>query len=271
MGIDERFDQRDFADNTKKTYLNRLRRLGADPGDTPDMVVESAKQLIKSAPLGTALPTRAAAFHFLVSECGLSELQAKSLLPTVKGRDARVRVAPTPDEYAVFSETVTAMAPSATRTILLLLPLTGLRASEACAIRAADVVRRGSRLFVSVTGKGKVRRDVPLFPAAAALLAPHIAGASPYLFAPRGSSQPISSDALRMALKALRDKRPGFPDLSPHMLRHWFAVEALRAGVDLSTLQVLLGHSDIRTTAVYAQPDAAMLVDAIDRIGKRRA
>lgn len=270
MGIDDRFDQRDFAENTRKTYHNRLRRLKAEPGDTAASVVESAKQIVRSAPLGTALPTRAAAFHFLVSECGLSELQAKSLLPTVKGRDARVRVAPTPAEFDHFRQTVTAMAPSATRTILLLLPLTGLRASEACNLRIADVVRRGSRTFLSITGKGKVRRDVPLFPAAAALLAPHTATAKPYLFATRGG-HPITSDALRMALKALRDKRPGFPDLSPHMLRHWFAVEALRAGVDLSTLQVLLGHSDIRTTAVYAQPDAAMLVDAVDRIGQRRA
>ena len=54
--------------------------------------------------------------------------------------------------------------------------------------------------------------------------------------------------------------------LSPHILRHTFATEANRSGVDLKALQALLGHSQITTTSRYLHPTTDDLVSAIDKM-----
>jgi integrase/recombinase XerD len=54
-------------------------------------------------------------------------------------------------------------------------------------------------------------------------------------------------------------------DIYPHMLRHSFAVHCIREGMDIRTLQMLMGHSDINTTQVYLQFDD----DAIDAVYRK--
>ena len=56
--------------------------------------------------------------------------------------------------------------------------------------------------------------------------------------------------AIRTAL-GLATRQAGLPDLGAHSLRHSFATTALLAGVDLRTLQGLLGHSSVKVTSVY--------------------
>jgi integrase/recombinase XerD len=54
--------------------------------------------------------------------------------------------------------------------------------------------------------------------------------------------------------------------LSPHILRHTFATMAIRRGVDLKTLQVLLGHENIATTQRYLHPTVDDLGAAVDKL-----
>jgi integrase/recombinase XerD len=64
----------------------------------------------------------------------------------------------------------------------------------------------------------------------------------------------IKKTALESGISAL---------LSPHKMRHAFATHLLESGMDLRTLQVLLGHSDISTTEIYSHLKTSHLHEAI--------
>jgi site-specific recombinase XerD len=135
----------------------------------------------------------------------------------------------------------------------------GLRRMEVAALRAADVDSASGLLRVA-RGKGDKARLAPLEPALLDLLRCHwrfhrLPG--PWLFpawsrrgwADRPVDLRLASDAFRRARIAAGIERP----VTLHGLRHAFATHHLEAGVDLHTLQVLLGHEDIETTSRYTR------------------
>ena len=61
-------------------------------------------------------------------------------------------------------------------------------------------------------------------------------------------------------------RRAGLPEVTPHVLRHTFAKHVLDAGEDLATVQRLLGHERLETTAIYIQPTARDLEEAVRRL-----
>lgn len=135
----------------------------------------------------------------------------------------------------------------------------GLRRMEVAALRAADVDSASGLLRVA-HGKGDKPRLVPLEPALLATLRTHWGRErlpGPWLFPARSrtgwADHPVNlrlaSDAFRRARLAARIERP----VTLHGLRHAFATHHLEAGVDLHTLQVLLGHEDIETTSRYTR------------------
>jgi integrase/recombinase XerD len=133
---------------------------------------------------------------------------------------------------------------------------TGLRRSEVAALTVRDIDADSGILHVR-RGKGGLPRIVMLDPALLAILRDHwrTHRCPDWLFpAPNNASwcarpvRPVSaSNAFRKA--ALRAKLP--PGTSLHDLRHAFATHLLEDGVDLATIQQLLGHGNIATTANY--------------------
>ena len=138
------------------------------------------------------------------------------------------------------------------RALLELLYGCGLRASEACSLRLADLDLE--RQSVRVTGKGERQRVVPLGSAAAAALRRYIdrtgprRPGDPVFVSVRG--RPLHPSDVRRAVRAeLADA--GLPQRSPHALRHTFATHLLEQGADLRSIQHLLGHASVGTTQVY--------------------
>jgi integrase/recombinase XerD len=136
----------------------------------------------------------------------------------------------------------------------------GLRASEVLHLRVADIDSSRTLLWVR-HGKGAKDRSVPLSPALLEALRAHWRWLRPaaWLFPGRTPTGQRSLGALqRVVRRAVR--AAGFTKkVSLHTLRHSYATHLLEAGVDLLTIQRLLGHRDLQTTAQYIHLSAPRL------------
>ena len=80
-----------------------------------------------------------------------------------------------------------------------------------------------------------------------------------YLFPSRRPDRPISPSSVQKICKAAPKASGLKKRVSPHTLRHCFATHLLEAGADVRTIQVLLGHSHLSTTARYTHVSTARL------------
>jgi len=141
------------------------------------------------------------------------------------------------------------------RAILEVFYSTGIRRSELIALeRNCLNIARG---IVAVRqGKGHKDRDLPLSPVLLEDLRTYWRWLKPrtYLFPSRlhrDREQPISDKVIWLACSNA-GKQAGIGKRSnPHVIRHSYATHLLEAGTDLRTIQLLLGHEDLETTAKY--------------------
>jgi site-specific recombinase XerD len=146
------------------------------------------------------------------------------------------------------------------RALLMTAYAAGLRLSEVVALRVEDIDSRRMVLRVR-QGKGRKDREVMLSPRLLEVLRRYWLAFRPrgYLFPSRDPDRPISHSAVQRICKAALRASGLKKRISPHSLRHSFATHLLEAGTDVRTIQVLLGHSELRTTARYTHISAARL------------
>jgi site-specific recombinase XerD len=110
-----------------------------------------------------------------------------------------------------------------------------------------------ARMTITVRGKGQKDRLVMLSPVLLQTLRQYWRHNKPkqWLFPGKNRDQPISdNDVFAVFQNAVR--RAGITKkVSPHSLRHCFATHLLESGTDLRTIQILLGHRSLKTTARY--------------------
>jgi integrase/recombinase XerD len=138
------------------------------------------------------------------------------------------------------------------RTILTTCYAAGLRISEAVCLTAPDI--DSARMVIRVVqGKGQKDRYVMLSPKLLEILREwwRAAKPKPWLFPGDIPGQHISTDAVEQACQKARRRCPIPKPTTPHSLRHAFAVHLLESGTDVRTIQLLLGHRSLATTARY--------------------
>ena len=143
------------------------------------------------------------------------------------------------------------------RTVLMTLYATGVRNAELTRLKISDVDSQRMVLHVQ-GGKGRQDRDVMLSPVLLEELRAHWRRlrkrSSVWLFPGNrwhSGDQPIDTKTPRHACQHAARHAGIKKKVYPHVLRHCFATHLLEAGADLHTIQILLGHHDLKETAIY--------------------
>jgi integrase/recombinase XerD len=164
-------------------------------------------------------------------------------------KEVKLPEVPTRDEVARFLDAITNIKH---RALLTACYAAGLRVSEATHLRVKDI--DGDRKLIHVhLGKGKKDRMVPLPDKLLVLLREYwrVARPTDWLFPVRKTGRPISSrSAQRICVRA--QKRAGIKrKIRCHVLRAAFATHLLEAGVNVRSIQILMGHRNLTTTGGY--------------------
>jgi len=138
------------------------------------------------------------------------------------------------------------------RAILTSCYAAGLRISEAVGLAVSDIDSRRMVLRV-VHGKGQKDRDVMLSPKLLALLRDWWRRKKPTgcLFPNPATGEPMTTHAVNRACHRAHLRSGLSTRVTPHSLRHAFAVHLLESGTDIRTIQLLMGHRSLGTTARY--------------------
>ncbi|MBR2458130.1 MAG: tyrosine-type recombinase/integrase [Bacteroidaceae bacterium] len=145
------------------------------------------------------------------------------------------------------------------KTIISMLYSTGMRAAEILGLDLADVDLRNA--MVSVVGKRNKQRLIPLHPELLRELEDYmlaretVLGGKPEdsaLFIEERSGKRIAYPKLRVIVRDALSRVTIQSKRSPHVLRHSFATSMLNNFADLQSVKELLGHSSLKTTAIYA-------------------
>ena len=138
------------------------------------------------------------------------------------------------------------------KTLFTLIYAAGLRLNEALQLNKIDVKDMDT---IRITGKGGKVRNIPLIESAKVLIEellninPQQEIVSPLFLGFKGKR--LSSRQVQKIIEEIRNKLSLPKTVTPHALRHSFATHLLEKGVDLRTLQELLGHSSLSTTQGY--------------------
>lgn len=245
---------RNLALNTQETYVEQVERFARHFRRSPERLGPPeirAWQLHLAQDrhlTASSIAVAVAALRFLYVVTLRRPWDVKDEIPA--GRQSKpLPEVLSPDEVAVFLGAVKVLKQ---RVILTVCYAAGLRVSEAVALTPAAI--DSQRMVIRVeAGKGRKDRYVMLSPRLLDMLRAYWKAARPktWLFPGRQPGEPITRFAVEFACREARERSGIVRPVTPHSLRHAFAVHLLEAGADLRTIQLLLGHGNLSTTSRY--------------------
>ena len=255
----EDLQRRNYSQDTIRCYIRTVedfsRRFNRPPDRLgPRHIREYQAELFQKRKLSPGtVTTRLAALRFFYTKT-LKKAWNIAETPYPKKRH-RIPAILSREEVA---ELIDAARTSYQRILLMMLYATGVRRTELARLKVSDINSR--RMVIHIQGgKGRRDRDVMLSPKLLEALRQYWRGLkrkpTTWLFPNKRrlktADAPIDSKVVWYACQQAA-KRAGLKKaIHPHTLRHCFATHLLEAGADLRTIQILLGHHDLKETTIY--------------------
>lgn len=246
---------RGFAARTQEAYLAAVVALAKHYHRCPDTLSSEELQayllfLITEKKLAYASVNQAAcAFRFLFERV-LKRANARFDIPMAKVPKRLPQILAREEVARLIGAARTLRG----RTLLMTTYAAGLRVSEVCALQVTDIESAPDRMCLKVRqGKGGQDRYTLLSPRLLESLRRYWCDRRPrqWLFPNPSGTAPIDPTTAQRTYAAARDAAGIAPEGGIHTLRHAFATHLLESGVDLPTIQRLLGHGHISTTMRY--------------------
>ena len=257
---------RNLSPNTQQSYIDQVARFAQHFHRSPDQLgPEHIRdyQLFLASVKGLAASSIAvatAALRFLYRVTLGKDWNIPEVLPTPK-QPKRLPVVPSAEEVARF---LAAVPNRKHHAILTTCYAAGLRISEAVQLRPRDIDSR--RMVIRVEqGKGAKDRYVMLSPRLLQVLRNYWRHTRPdgeWLFPGASPGRPLSADAVGRVCRPACARAGIDKRITPHALRHGFAVHLLENGADVRTIQLLLGHRGLAVTANYLRITASQVCSA---------
>jgi integrase/recombinase XerD len=244
---------RNYSPNTIAAYIRRVAEFAKHFGKSPEVL---GPEEIREYQLYLIQEKEVSLSAYIQTVCGLRFLYSNTLhrsvsidriplpryekkLPVILSRAEVQRLLETPKSLSH-------------RTILTTMYAAGPRVSEVARLKPSDIDSGRGVIWIR-GGKGRKDRQVLLPAKLLELLRVYFRWKHPKdWFFPGGKpGQPISCKAIFLACRKAAQKAGISKVVHPHSLRHAFATHLLEAGVDLRTIQILLGHARLETTARY--------------------
>ena len=250
----EELQLRNYANFTMERYLDVVGKFAKHFHKSPDQL---GPDQIREYLLHLVRDKKSAPNTFQVHRAALKFLYVKTLkqpwFDELVARTRRHRKLPTVLSAAEITRILDHTHNLKHWTVIATFYATGLRCNELRNLKVSDI--DSQRMFIHVReAKGGIPRDIPLTPRLLERLKIYWRWRRPtdWLFPSKmRPDQPMERKTIRMACN-LAGRRAGIDrPVTPHVFRHSCATHMLEAGADLRTIQVLLGHADIQTTAQY--------------------
>ncbi len=254
----EELQRRNYSQHTTRQYIRTVEDFSRHFNCSPDRlgprhIREYQAELFEKHKLSAAsVAVRLAALRFFYCKT-LKRAWSIADTPYPKGAHRL----PTILSQEEVAQLIDAASTAFHRTLLLTLYATGVRRAELTHLKVSDI--DSQRMVIHVQGgKGRKDRDVMLSPKLLEALREHWRRLqrkpSAWLFPGNRwhtADTPIDTKVVWNACQQAAQRAGLQKDVHPHTLRHCFATHLLEAGADLRTIQILLGHNDLKETARY--------------------
>ena len=254
-------EQKANSANTRESYLRDvqyfldfLAKLDITPLEADERDIQSYVQHLAGLNRSTTTISR----NLASVRCFYKSLLVLGLVDHNPAKAIKLEKAEKKLPQVLLGEEIELLLQQRDKAMLELLYATGIRASELINLNIQDINLRSGILYCQGS---KGVRSIPVYPSA-------VVAVSDYIYRMRGLiAGPDSGDALFVNLNGGRLTRQGFwkivkgyaveagitKEITPHTIRHSFALHLLENGASVKDIQTMMGHADISSTQVYVQ------------------